>query len=183
MEATNNIPATLVKEAMKGNALAQGQLYELYSRAMFQICIRMTGNREQAEDLLQDAFILAFKKMHQLKEPLQFGGWLRRIVVNECIRNSKQQIRLEPWEEHLEERAEEEGMAWWKTVSLDLLHQQIKALPDGCREIFNLYAIEDLGHKEIAQLLGISESTSKSQYHRAKQLLRTRISTAIQIHG
>lgn len=183
MEATNNIPATLVQEAMKGNALAQGRLYELYSKAMFQICIRMTGNREQAEDILQDAFIQAFKKLSQLKEPLQFGGWLRRIVVNECIRHSKKLIRLEPWEDHLEERADEEGMAWWKTVSLDLLHQQIKALPDGCREIFNLYAIEDLSHKAIAEQLGISESTSKSQYHRAKQLLKTRISTAVQIHG
>ena len=183
METTNNIPATLVQQAMKGNALAQGQLYELYSKAMFQICIRMTGNREQAEDLLQDAFIQAFKKLDQLKEPLQFGGWLRRIVVNECIRHSKKQIRLDPWEDHLEERADEEGMAWWKTVSLDQLHLQIKALPDGCREIFNLYAIEDLSHKAIAEQLGISESTSKSQYHRAKQLLRTRISTAIQIHG
>jgi len=168
---------------MKGNALAQGQLYQLYCKAMFQICIRMTGNKEQAEDLLQDAFMLAFKNLHQLKEPLQFGGWLRRIVVNECIRQSKKQIRLEPWEEQLEEKVDEEGLAWWKTVSLAMLHQQIKALPDGCREIFNLYAIEDLGHKEIAQQLGISESTSKSQYHRAKQLLRTRISATIALHG
>lgn len=183
MEATNNIPATLVQNAMKGNALAQGQLYQLYSKAMFQICIRMVGNREQAEDLLQDAFILAFKNLSQLKEPLQFGGWLRRIVVNECIRFSKKQIRYQPWEEHLEDQAAEAGLAWWKTISLDMLHQQIKALPNGCREIFNLYAIEDFSHKEIAQQLGISESTSKSQYHRAKQLLRSSINAAIQIHG
>jgi RNA polymerase sigma-70 factor (ECF subfamily) len=172
-----------VQNALNGDSKAQSHLYQQYSKAMFHICIRMTGNREQAEDLLQDAFIIAFKNLHQLKESQQFGGWLRRIVVNECISFSKKKVRWKEWEDHFEDIADDNSVAWWKTVSLEMVHQQIKALPDGCREIFNLYALEDLSHREIAHQLGCSESTSKSQYHRAKQLLREKINTQIALHG
>jgi RNA polymerase sigma factor (sigma-70 family) len=183
LEPANNIHSVWVQNALKGDSKAQSQLYQQYSKAMFHICTRMTGNRAQAEDILQDAFIIAFKNLHQLKEAVQFGGWLRRIVVNECIRFSRKTVRLQEWEDHFEEIADDHSEAWWKTVDLDMVHQQIKALPDGCREVFNLYALEDLSHKEIATQLGCSESTSKSQYHRAKQLLRERINTQIALHG
>ncbi len=183
MEPANNIHSVWVQNALKGDSKAQSHLYQQYSKAMFHICTRMTGNREQAEDVLQDAFVLAFKNLHQLKDAVQFGGWLRRIVVNECIRFSKKTIRWQEWEDHFEEIAMDDSTAWWKTVDLNMVHQQIKALPDGCREVFNLYAVEDLSHKEIASQLGCSESTSKSQYHRAKQLLRKRINAQMALHG
>lgn len=183
MEPVNNILSVWVQNALNGDSKAQSQLYQQYCKAMFHICTRMTGNKEQAEDLLQDAFVIAFKNLHQLKEANQFGGWLRRIVVNECIRFSKKTVRWLEWEEQFEEMADTDHTAWWKTVDLNMVHQQIKALPDGCREVFNLYALEDLSHKEIASQLGCSESTSKSQYHRAKQLLRERINTQIALHG
>lgn len=143
----------------------------------------MTGNRNDAEDLLQDAFILAFRNLGQLKDPLQFGGWLKRIVVNECIRFGKKSIRWNEWEDEKNDMIAEEATEWWKTVSFEIIHREIRALPDGCRQVFNLFVVEDYSHKDIAEQLDISESTSKSQYHRARQLLKERISRQIQIHG
>ncbi len=150
---------------------------------MFNICTRMTGNRKDAEDILQDAFIIALRSLHQLKDEKQFGGWLKRIVINECIRFSKKNIRWTDWEEERMNGAANEEIEWWKTVDFNIIHNEIKALPDGCREIFNLFVVEDFSHKEIAAQLGVSESTSKSQYHRARQLLKERIMKQIQIHG
>ena len=150
---------------------------------MFNICIRMTSNRSDAEDILQDAFIIAFRNLHQLKDALQFGGWLKRIVVNECIRFSKKTIYWNDWEEEKTQQIADEATEWWKTVDFNIIHQEIKGLPDGCRQVFNLYVLEDYSHKAIAESLGISESTSKSQYHRARQLLKERITKQLQIHG
>lgn len=172
-----------MRRACKGDTEAQAWLYQQYSKSMFNICTRMTGNRNDAEDLLQDAFLLAFRNLGQLKDPLQFGGWLKRIVVNECIRFGKKTIRWNEWEEGKNDMIAEEVTEWWKTVSFEIIHQEIRALPDGCRQVFNLFVVEDFSHKNIAEQLGISESTSKSQYHRARQLLKERITRQIQIHG
>lgn len=150
---------------------------------MFNICTRMTGNRNDAEDILQDAFILAFRKLHQLKEQELFGGWLKRIVVNECIRFSKKSFNWETWEDDRNNLYQVEEIEWWKTISFNIIHQEIKGLPDGCRQVFNLFVVEDFSHKEIAEHLGISESTSKSQYHRARQLLKERITQQLVKHG
>ncbi len=143
----------------------------------------MTSNRSDAEDILQDAFIIAFRNLHQLKDEVQFGGWLKRIVVNECIRFSKKNIYWNEWEEEKTQQIADEATEWWKTVDFNIIHQEIKGLPDGCRQVFNLYVLEDYSHKAIAESLGISESTSKSQYHRARQLLKERITKQLQIHG
>lgn len=183
MEAANNILTLLVRKAIKGEASAQAELYKLFSKAMFHICTRMTGNSSSAEDILQDAFILAFKNLHQLKETSQFGGWLKRIVVNECIRQSKQDWQWQDWEEEHDQISDTQEEEWWKLVNIEMVYQQIKALPEGCRQIFNLYVFEDYAHKEIAAMLAISESTSKSQYHRAKQILKEKISKQIAGNG
>lgn len=182
MEQASTIQTAVVRKASKGDAGAQSWLYEQYSKAMFNICTRMTGNRNDAEDVLQDAFILAFKNLGQLKDPLQFGGWLKRIVVNECIRYSKKSFYWSEWEDERNNTADE-GAEWWKTVSFEIIHKEIKSLPDGCRQVFNLFVVEDFSHRDIAEQLGISESTSKSQYHRARQLLKERITKQLQIHG
>lgn len=172
-----------MKKACTGDTDAQAWLYQQYSKAMFNICIRMTGNRNDAEDILQDAFIQAFRKLHQLKEAQLFGGWLKKIVVNECIRYSKKSFNWESWEDERNNQLINDETEWWKTVDFNIIHQEIKSLPDGCRQVFNLFVVEDFSHKEIAEQLNISESTSKSQYHRARQLLKERISKQIEIHG
>lgn len=143
----------------------------------------MTGNRTDAEDILQESFIIAFRSLHQLKEEVQFGGWLKRIVVNECIRHSKKSFYWSEWEDERNNQLVADETEWWKTVDFSIIHREIKGLPDGCRQVFNLYVVEDFSHRDIAEKLGISESTSKSQYHRARQLLKERITKQLQIHG
>lgn len=183
MEPANNILTLLVQKAVKGNASAQAQLYHQFSKAMFHICLRMTDHKNLAEDVLQDAFILAFKNLHQLKEGAQFGGWLKRIVVNECIRQTKQKWDWQEWDESQNQLADDLEEAWWKTVNIEMVYQQIKELPEGCKQVFNLYVFEDYSHKEIAKFLDISESTSKSQYHRARKILKEKINIQMALNG
>jgi RNA polymerase sigma factor (sigma-70 family) len=185
LEQQNNILTDRVKRAGRGDADAQAWLYRQYGKAMYNICIRMTGNREDAGDTLQEAFILAFNNLGQLKEPASFGSWLRRIVVNECIRSGK---RLFHWkdldEQHEDAHSQpEDATAWWMNINLELVHREIQELPGGCRQVFVLYVLENYSHKGIAAELGISESTSKSQYQRARQLLKERITRQIALHG
>ena len=161
-----------MNSAGKGELLAQEALYHQYSKAMYNICIRMCGNEADAHDILQDGFITAFEKMHQLKNPEMFGGWLKRIVINQCIAHSKQQnlrgallvAEMEPVDEPDED--------WWDMVSMAELHEAIKKLPEGCRQIFVLYAVENYTHQQIAEELQLSIGTSKSQYNRSKRLLK-----------
>lgn len=172
-----------MRKASAGDARSQALLYQQYSKAMFNICIRMVGNQNDAEDILQESFLTAFSKMYQLKDEQQFGGWLKRIVVNECVRHSKKHFSAADWNEELYGEISDEEPEWWKTVSLQVIHMEIKALPNGCRQVFNLYVLENFTHKEIAQTLNISESTSKSQYQRARQLLKERITKKLQSYG
>jgi RNA polymerase sigma-70 factor (ECF subfamily) len=183
LEPVTTIQTAVVRKACKGDADAQAWLYQQYSRSMFNICTRMTGNRSDAEDILQESFIIAFRSLHQLKEEVQFGGWLKRIVVNECIRHSKKSFYWSEWEDERNNQLVADETEWWKTVDFSIIHREIKGLPDGCRQVFNLYVVEDFSHRDIAEKLGISESTSKSQYHRARQLLKERITKQLQIHG
>lgn len=143
----------------------------------------MTGNPADAQDLLQDAFIEAFRNLRQLKQPGAFAGWLRRITINKCIRFSKNHVRWSSLDQVGIAPVEDQGTEWWLNVPFELIQREIKNLPGGCREVFVLYALEDFGHKEIAKNLGISESTSKSQYQRARKLLRERITNKTQLNG
>lgn len=183
MEQVIDIQKAAVKKACTGDAKAQAWLYEQYSKAMFTICTRMTGNPSDAEDLLQDCFVIAFKNLHQLKAAEQFGGWLKRIVVNECIRFCKKNMQWEAWDSDKQGNLVEEETEWWKTIDFKIIHRTIKELPEGCRQVFTLYVFENFSHKQIAESMGISESTSKSQYQRARALLQQRIQKQIQIHG
>lgn len=182
MTAPPNIQTAVIQKAAHGDADAQAWLYNQYSKAMFNICTRMTGNIVHAEDVLHDAFILAFKNLQRLQQPEAFAGWLKQIVVNSCISHSKKDPKWQDWDEVAYETADE-PTAWWTNISLDMIHREIKKLPDGCREIFVLYAMEEYTHRSIAAELGITEGTSKSQYHRARKLLKEKISLAIITDG
>ena len=183
MEHLPNIHESTVIKAGQGDHTAQADLYRYYSTAMYNICIRMTGNRIDAHDMLHDAFIEAFRHLGQLKQPGAFAGWLRRITINKCIQFSKNHVRWASLEQDEMAPAAEPETAWWLNIPLQLVQDEIKSLPGGCREIFVLYALEDLGHKDIARSLGISESTSKSQYQRARKLLRERITKKMHLDG
>ena len=183
MEQESIIQTAVVRKACLGDQASQGLLYQQYNKAMFNICTRMTGNHNDAEDLLQESFIIAFRNLRQLKEPAHFGGWLKRIVINECIRFCKKTVPITTWDDKWDNNLSNEEPEWWKTVDIKIVHEEIKKLPDGCRQVFNLYVLENYSHKDIAAHLGISESTSKSQYHRARQLLKERITKLIHKNG
>lgn len=183
LTAPGNIQTAVIRRAASGDTDAQAWLYQQYSRAMYNICIRMTGHVPDAEDVLHDAFISAFDALGSLKDPAAFGGWLKQIVINTCIRRMKKAVTWQEWQYEAHEHLQDEAAAWWTTVSLARIHEAIKKLPDGCREIFVLYALEDFQHKQIAAQLGITEGTSKSQYHRARKLLRESITSQILTNG
>jgi RNA polymerase sigma factor (sigma-70 family) len=141
---------------------------------MYNICLRMTGNRQDAEDILQDAFYQAYRHLHELRSPDNFGAWLRRIVINRSISFIKSRIYftdIETARFAYEENAEDN----LESLSMKQINGAIQELPDGCRIIFNLFLLEDFSHREIAEMLNISESTSKSQYQRARKLLQVKL--------
>lgn len=155
---------------MEGQELAFKKLYTQFGNGLFNVCIRMTGDRMSAEDIVQESFLKAFGSLHQLKDKASFGGWLRRIAINLCLEEIKSRKAF-VWsiDEMIEPGPSDD---WVSEIDFPSLHYAIKKLPDGCRQIFLLYTSESYSHKEIAAILGISESTSKSQYQRAKTLLK-----------
>jgi len=162
---------SLVEQCKSGNPSSQYELYALYVDAMFNVGIRFLGNKEDAEDIVQDSFIDAFKKLHSFKYESSFGAWLKRIVINKSINHLKAKripvVPMEPHEFHLTDEEPIEAEA----VDLKKVQLGLKKLPEGYRQILTLYLIEGYDHVEIAEILDISSSTSKSQYHRAKKKL------------
>lgn len=169
----------LVGLCKKGDAKAQFKLYKLYSKGIYNVAMRMTNNQGTAEDVLQDAFIKAFAEIHKLKNGKAFGGWLKRIVVNLCIDASRKNKIVFTDMEKVSSLQNEMFEEVEDTVDPELVHYYIKKLPEGARQILVLRALEDYKHAEIAEKLGISESTAKTQYFRAKQLLAKMISQAM----
>jgi RNA polymerase sigma factor (sigma-70 family) len=166
-----NIHAPIIEECRKGSSKAQFKLYNQYSKAMFNLAFRMTNNREDAEDILQDTFIDCFRNISSFRFESTFGAWLKTILINRSINHLKKKRVNLIFQENLPEKIEEEDE---DNVKYDTarIFKGIESLPDGYRVILTLYLLEGYDHSEIAQILGISESTSKSQYSRAKAKLR-----------
>lgn len=161
----------LVKLCKKQDAKAQFKLYKLYSKGMYNVAIRMTGNQGMAEDVVQDSFIKAFSEIHKLKNDKAFGGWLKRIVINRSIDLSRNKKFVFAEIETIMEKQvpiEEEVDDLFDPA---MVHHYIKKLPDGARQILVMRALEGYKHSEIAASLDISESTAKTQFFRAKKLL------------
>jgi len=137
---------------------------------MYNLAVRMTGDKNDAEDILQDAFIKAFQEVHKLKNEKAFGGWLRRIVANHCIDATRRKKIVFTDVEKVKD-VHPETIEVEDDIDPEMIHALIKQLPDGAREILVLRALEGYRHAEIGEQLGISESTAKTQYFRAKQLL------------
>ena len=159
----------LIAESIRGSNKARYQLYQLYSRAMFNVCFRMMNNREDAEDMLQEAFIQAFQKLDTFRNESGFGSWLKTIVVHTCINAlNKRKLDLKYFDEmqRFEGSEEEPEDALYTT---EHIIEAMNQLPEGGRIVFSLYLLEGYDHGEIAQILNIAESTSKTQYMRAKR--------------
>lgn len=161
----------LVERSRLGDRKMQYKLYSLYVDAMFNVSIRIVKVKEDAEDIIQDSFTDAFRHLHTFKYQSSFGSWLRRIVVNKSINYLKvKRIPLVDIDAHDYWLSDEEEV---KETALDInkIKNAINRLPDGYQTIINLYLIEGYDHNEIGEILEISVSTSKSQYHRAKKKL------------
>jgi len=162
----------LVEQSKVGNQIAMYQLYQNYSKAMFNICCRIVNNIEEAEDTLQEAFTDAFRKLDSFRFESTFGAWLKKIVVNKSINVIKKRSLELKFTEEIErydmiedEQISEEDIKY----EVNKIKKAMEKLPEGFRLVFSLFAIEGYDHKEISEILNISESTSKTQYLRAKR--------------
>ena len=165
----------LIEACKTGDTLAQMRLYNLYAKAMFNICMRMLNIREEAEDILQEAFCEAFAHLHSFKAESSFGVWLKRIVINRCInKKKKKKVNFEHRDDIHNIEETDTNHAEQEINEFEVKHVQkaMEQLPDGYRTIFSLYLLEGYDHTEIAGILNISESTSRSQYKRAKQKVK-----------
>lgn len=145
---------------------------------MFNICTRILKDQAAAEDALQEAFVSAFRKLHTFEGRSTFGAWLKRIVVNKCISVlQRRKMEFEPLEYAEAEVAAPASLPEIHEGALtsDRIRDAIDELPEGCRVVFSLYMLEGYDHQEIADILGVSVSTSKSQFHRAKKLLQEKL--------
>ena len=171
--AYQDIHRDIIELSKAGNQKAQYQLYKLYAKAMYNICYRMMNNQTEAEDLLQDSFTEAFLKLDSFRYESAFGAWLKRIVINKCINHLKKRRAQLVYTENLPEaKSETDPDIEQQDLDVKYIYNAMQTLPEGYRVIFSLYLLEGYDHSEIAQIMGITESTSKSQFSRAKQKIK-----------
>ncbi len=162
----------ILQGCLKNEAPAQKELYNRYSPKMLAVCYRFAHNREDAEDMLQEGFIKVFSQIHTFQNKGAFEGWIRRIVVHTCINSLKKNKRFNESVDIVFAtgvQVREESIP--SIVQAKQIVECIRILPIGYRTVLNLYAIEGYSHKEISVMLDIEESTSRSQYTRARQML------------
>lgn len=165
----------LIEGCLKSDRKAQKQLYDHFSPKMMVVALRYSKSEQEAEDILQEAFLKVFKHLKNFRSESKLGTWIQRIVVNTALNYHRSKLYLFPMNDVKELKNLKEPEIALSGFHFKELIDMIQSLPDGCQVIFNLYALEGYSHKEIAEKLGISEGTSKSQYSRAKVLLRERI--------
>ncbi|MDL2209064.1 sigma-70 family RNA polymerase sigma factor [Parabacteroides sp. OttesenSCG-928-O15] len=166
----------LIESCRKGNRRAQKELYETYSRKMLGVCLRYISDRETARDLLQDGFVKVFTSLDSYAGAGSFEGWMRKIFVNNALEYLRRSdvLRESTDLDNTAELASADNTVISAMTAGELM-QLVHELPVGFRTVFNLFAIEGYSHKEIGDTLGITESTSRSQYTRAKQMLQRKI--------
>lgn len=170
-----DIHRNLVEESKRFNEKAQFELYNLYAKAMYNTCYRIMGHRESAEDMLQEAFTEAFQRLDSFRYESTFGAWLKRISINKCLNELKRRKADLTFSDNLEmyhPTEKEDNDASLPELSVEKLNKAMSQLPKGNRLIFQLYLLEGYDHREIAEILNVSESNSKSQYMRAKRKIK-----------
>jgi RNA polymerase sigma factor (sigma-70 family) len=167
----------LIQGCLNGDRSAQRHLYETYSGKFLAICIRYLKDREHAEDVMIEGFMKIFEKLPQYQAKGSFEGWMKRIIVTQALmtlrshRHLMMEINMEDESEYRDHHYE------LNHLEVEELMEMVQSLPIGYRTVFNLFAIEGYSHHEISELLGISESTSKSQLNRARNVLKEKIAS------
>lgn len=165
----------LIRRCIKGHPSAQRQLYERYQNQLFGICLRYADSEAEALDYLQEGFIKIFRDLKNFRAEGPLGAWMSRIMVNTAISKLRKKSWIRETHFNWEQLPAEEPEVDTGGLDAEQLIQLIQELPPGFRSVFNLYAIEGYSHQEIAQILNIGESTSRSQYQRARKILQLRI--------
>ena len=175
LESTSNhtIPESdLITGCMEGDRRMQEELYKRFSPKMYAVCLRYASNADEAQDILQDGFIKVFNKLDSFRGDGSFEGWVRRIFVNTAIEYFRRKKYLQPVTEKEENTIEGKYVSALDELAEKDILELITQLSPGYRTVFNMYVVEGYSHKEIGDILGISEGTSKSQLSRAKALLQ-----------
>ena len=162
----------LIKGCIEGSRRMQEDLYRRFSPRMYAVCLRYAGNTEEAEDILQEGFIKVYKKLDSFRSEGSFEGWVRRIFVNTAIEHFRRKRYLMPVTEKEENTIEGKYISVLDELAEKDILALVQELSPGYRTVFNMYVVEGYTHKEIADMLGISEGTSKSQLSRAKVILQ-----------
>jgi len=162
----------LIEECIKGNRKCQKDLYDHFASKMFAVCLRYAKNQMDAEDILQEGFVKLYNNLHRFRGEGSFDGWVRRIFVNTAIEHIRRKNLTTTPSEGLENSVKDKQHNALDNLFEKDLIKGAAVLSDGYKTVFNMYAVEGYSHKEIAAHLGITESTSKSQFSRAKAILR-----------
>ncbi|HEY8510966.1 MAG TPA: RNA polymerase sigma factor [Cyclobacteriaceae bacterium] len=169
---------TLLSQCQSGDPRSQRALYDLFRPKVFGLCRRYTRRREEAEDVFQEAFIRIFQNINQVHDAEHLEPWIRRITVNAAVsyyhKNKRHQIVQDVADDGVQQTSDDYVLILSKFCDEQVV-EMIEALPDGYRLVFNLYELEGYSHSEIASMLSITESTSRSQLNRAKQALKSRL--------
>jgi RNA polymerase sigma-70 factor (ECF subfamily) len=165
----------IIEACVKGDRHAQRSLYEIFSKKMFVVCLRYTKSQQEAEDILQDSFIKVFKNLKSYRGDSRIDYWIKRIVVNTALNSQRKKLYMYPMVDIEDVKNDFDLDKTLTAFGLEELLNMIKELPTGCQAVFNMFAIEGFSHKEIAKMLDVSEGTSKSQFSRARKLLKEKI--------
>jgi len=165
----------LIDACIKGDRAAQKSLYDIFSKKMYVVSLRYTKSQQEAEDVLQESFIKVFKSLNSYRGDSRLDYWIKRIVINTALNSQRKKLYMYPMVDINDVNNSAEYNKALSDFSLAELLRMIRELPTGCQTVFNLFAIEGYSHKEIAEMLEVSEGTSKSQFARARKLLQEKI--------
>jgi RNA polymerase sigma-70 factor (ECF subfamily) len=162
----------IIQGSINGDRRMQELLYKTYSPKMYGVCLRYSGNADDAQDILQEGFVKVFRNLSRFRAEGSFEGWMRRIFVNTAIEHYRKKVNLQPVGENQESTMEDNDWSALDRLAVKDIMKAVQDLSPGYRTVFNLYVIEGYTHKDIAEMMGISEGTSKSQLARAKAILQ-----------
>jgi RNA polymerase sigma factor (sigma-70 family) len=165
----------LIEACKKGDRIAQKNLYNIFSKKMYMVCLRYTKSQQEAEDVLQESFIKIFRNLNGYRGDSRFSYWIKRVVINTALNSQRKKLYMYPMVDIDEVKNISGSNKALSDFNLEELLSLIRELPAGCQTVFNLFAIEGYSHREIAEMLEVSEGTSKSQFARARKLLQQKI--------
>jgi RNA polymerase sigma-70 factor (ECF subfamily) len=170
----NHIPSEsdLIKGCIEGNPEMQKLLYDQFSSKMYGVCLRYAENTEDASDVMQEGFIKVYKSLPKFRGEGSFEGWIRRIFINTSIEHFRRKVKLYNVTEVQENTIEDTELDALDSLETKDILKIVNELSPGYKQVFNMHVIEGYSHKEIADVLGITEGTSKSQLARAKGVLK-----------